>query len=138
MARIEPELELHPDGGQVVITRFECRTVPRLLAVRLVHASLKRDVRRAAKGFLGVRTVIDWDRRTMLSISLWESLDSIYAMGEVPRHVSASRLPTQLGVRTTCGIFYLAGDWRRVMFRSATVARSPLHPLNDDLSSTQV
>lgn len=138
MARIEPLLELHPEGGQVVITRFECRTVPRLLAVRLVHSRLKRDVRRAAPGFIAVKTVIDWSQRTMLSISLWENLDSIYAMGEVPSHVSASRLPAQLGVRTTCGIFCMAGDWRRVMFRGAAVARSPLHPLNDDLPSAQV
>jgi len=141
MARLEPLLELHPEGGQVVVTRFECQTLPRLLAVRLVHASLKRDVRRAAAGFIAVRTVTDWSRRTMLSISLWESLDSIYAMGEVPRHVSASRLPAQLGVQTTCGIFCLAGDWRRVMFRGAAVAHSPLlplHPPDEDLSSAQL
>lgn len=137
MARIEPLIEFHPEGGQIVVTRFECRTLPRLLVVRLVHARLKPDVRRAAKGFIAVTTVIDWGQRTMLSISLWDSLDSIYAMGEVPRHVAASRLPAQLGARTTCGIFCLAGDWRRVMFRGAAVTRSPLHPLNDDLTSTQ-
>jgi len=143
MARVEPLLEFHPEGGQVVVTRFECRTIPRLLAIRLAHARLKRDIRRAATGFIAVRTVIDWSRRTILSISLWESLDSIYAMGEVPRHVSASRLPAQLGVQTTCGIFCLAGDWRRVMFRSAAVTRSPLHPLDplsppdEDLSSAR-
>ena len=126
-----------------MVTRFECRTLPRLLAIRLTHARLKRDVRRAAAGFIAVRTVTDWRRRTMLSISLWDQLDSIYAMGEVPRHVSASRLPAQLGVQTSCGIFCLAGDWRRVMFRSAAVTRSPLHPLDplsppdEDLSSAR-
>jgi len=133
MARLAPLAQPGPDGGQVVVTRFECRTLSRLLAVRLVHARLKRDVRRAAPGFLAVTAVTDWGRRTMLSISLWHSLDSIYAMGEVPAHVSASRLPARLGVRTTCGIFGLAGDWRRIMFGSAAATRSPLHPLDGDL-----
>lgn len=130
MARIEPLPELYPEGGQVVVTRFECGSVSRLLAIRLLHASLKRDVRRTAPGFIAVRTVIDWRRRTMLSISLWENLDSIYAMGNVPRHVSAARVPSALGVATTCGIYYLAGDWRRVMFGSAADTRSPLYPLH--------
>lgn len=134
MARLAPLAPPGPDGGQVVITRFECQTLPRLLAVRLVHARLKPDVRRAAPGFLAVTTVMDWGRRTMLSISLWQSLDAIYAMGEVPSHVSASRLPARLGVRTTCGIFGLAGDWRRIMFGSAAATRSPLRPLDHDLS----
>lgn len=143
MARIEPLLELQPEGGQVVVTRFECRTIPRLLVVRLTHTRLKRDVRRAAAGFIAVRTVIDWRRRTLLSISLWQSLDSIYAMGDVPRHVSAARLPAQLGVQTTCGIFGLVGDWRRVMFGATVATRSPLHPLDplsppdEDLSSAR-
>lgn len=138
MARIEPLVELHPAGGQIVVTRFECGSVARLAAIRLLHARLKRDVGRAATGFIAVRTVTDWRRRTMLSISLWESLDSIYSMGEVPQHVAAARLPARLGVATTCGIYYLAGDWRRVMFRGAAVTHSPLRPLERDLSSAHV
>lgn len=138
MARIEPLLELEPAGGQVVVTRFECGSLARLAAIRLLHARLKRDVRRAATGFIAVRTVTDWRRRTMLSISLWESLDSIYSMGEVRQHVAASRLPAQLGVATTCGIYYLVGDWRRVMFRGAAVTRSPLYPLEHSLSPAHV
>jgi hypothetical protein len=129
MARIEPVLELHPAGGQVVVTRFECGSMSRLVAIRLLHARLKRHVRRGATGFIAVRTVTDWRRRTMLSISLWESLDSIYSMGEVRRHVAASRVPGRLGVATTCGIYYLVGDWRRVMFGGAADTRSPLYPL---------
>jgi hypothetical protein len=138
IARKEPLLELQPEGGQVVVTRFECPTVLALLAIRIRHGRLKRDVRRQAAGFIAVRTVVDWRQRTMLSISLWQNLDSIYGMGNVPRHVAAARLPAQLGVATTCGIYYLVGDWRRVMFRSDVVARSPLFPLNHDLSSAHV
>jgi hypothetical protein len=138
MARVEPLLELHADGGQVVVTRFECGSMAKLLAIRLLHARLKRDVRRTAKGFIGIRTVIDWRRRTILSISLWESLDSIYSMGEVRQHVSAVRLPSRLGVATTCGIYCLAGDWRRVMFGGAAVTRSPLHPLDHPPPSAHV
>jgi hypothetical protein len=129
MARVAPLLELYPDGGQVVVTRFECGSVPKLLVIRLLHASLKRAVRRTAPGFIAIRAIIDWRRRTMLSISLWEDLESIYAMGNVPRHVSAARVPSALGVATTCGIYYLVGDWRRVMFGGTADTRSPLYPL---------
>jgi hypothetical protein len=132
MARVDPLLSLHPGGGQIVVTRFECGSLSALLAVRITHARLKRQVRRRARGFLGVTAVTDWRRRTMLSISLWQDLGSIYSMGNVPQHVAAARLPHRLGVSTTSGIFYLMGDWRRVMFRSDVVTRSPLHPLNHE------
>lgn len=134
MARVAPLLSLHPEGGQLVVTRFECGSLPALLAVRITHTRLKRHVRRGARGFLGVTAITDWRRRTMLSISLWQDLDSIYSMGDVPQHVAAARLPHRLGVSTTSGIFCLAGDWRRVMFRSDVATRSPLHPLDSDPS----
>jgi len=38
----------------------------------------------------------------------------IYAIGNVSRHVPAARVPSALGVATS-GIYYLAGDWRRVI-----------------------
>jgi len=133
MARLAPLLQLEPDGGQVVVTRFECPSLRTLVIIRLRHGALKRHVRRKADGFIAVRTVVDWRRRTMLSISLWRSLDSIYAMGNVRQHVAAARLPRLLGVATTCGIYYLVGDWRRVMFRGAATTRSPLYPLDHDV-----
>ena len=138
MARVEPLFQLYPAGGQIVVTRFECGSVARLLAIRLLHARLKRDVRRTAKGFIAVKAVIDWRKRTMLSISLWESLDCIYTMGDVRQHVGAARLPSRLGVATACGIYCLAGDWRQVMFRGAAITRSPLHPLDHPPPSAHV
>jgi hypothetical protein len=129
MARVSPVLVTEPDGGQVVVTRFECATLRGLLTVRLLHLRLRRDVRRNAPGFVGVKTLIDWPSRTLLSISLWKDLDSVYEMGMVPRHVSAVRLPGRLGARTTCGVFCFVGDWRRVMFASSVQSRSPLYPL---------
>jgi hypothetical protein len=134
MARLAPLLQLQPEGGQVVVTRFECPSLRALVIIRLRHSALKRHVRRKADGFIAVRTVVDWRKRTMLSISLWQSLDSIYAMGNVRQHVAAARVPRLLGVATTCGIYYLVGDWRRVMFRGAAVTRSPLYPLDHDVS----
>jgi hypothetical protein len=132
MARVEPLIELQPGGGQVVVTRFECPNALALLAIRIRHGRLKRDVRQAAPGFIAIRTVIDWRRRTMLSISLWRDLDSIYAMGNVPGHVAAARLPQRLGIATTCGIYSLVGDWKRVMFHSDIATRSPLHPIKNE------
>jgi hypothetical protein len=124
----EPIFETDPTGGQVVVTRFECRSRFSVLAIRLLHIRLKHDVRRQATGFVGVKVLVDWRRRMLLSISLWEDINSLYSMGQVPRHVRVVRVPASLGAQTTCGVFCFVGDWRRVMFASATEARSPLHP----------
>jgi hypothetical protein len=119
---------MDPAGGQVVVTRFECTALVGMLMILALHRRVKRDVRRNAPGFLGIRLLVDWRRRTILSISLWKDLSSVYAMGNVRRHVEASRLPAVLGATTTCGVFCFVGDWRRVMFGSVVEARSPLHP----------
>jgi hypothetical protein len=116
----------------VVVTRFECGTLPKLLAMLILHRRVKRSVRRRARGLIAVRTVVDRRQRTMLSVSLWQDLDSVYSMGNVPHHVAAARVPGSLGVRTASGVFCFVGDWRRVMFRSPSVPRSPLHPLPSD------
>ena len=126
---MEPMFELHPEGGQVMVTRFECGTVAKLLYMILLHLRIKRDVRRAGNGLIGSRVVVDWRRRVMLSISLWPDIDSVYSMGSVPRHVTAARIPGRLGIRTTCGVFCFAGDWRRVMFGSPTEPRTPFLPV---------
>ena len=102
-------------------------TLVRLLTLLVVHRRIARDVRRQAEGFLGVRTIVDWRRRSFLSMSVWTGLDSVYSMGAVQRHVTAARLPAQLGVDTVCGVFCFIGDWRRVMFRSPVESHSPLH-----------
>lgn len=120
---IEPDIT----GGQVVVTRFECGTLRKLFWILAMHARVKIDVRRQSTGFVGVKALIDWRRRTVYSITLWRDLDSVYSMGNVPRHVSAARVPRVMGVETTCGIFCYVGDWRRVMFRSPSPPRSPLH-----------
>ncbi|MDX6394707.1 MAG: hypothetical protein QOJ73_5770 [Streptosporangiaceae bacterium] len=129
MARITPLLDTYPAGGQVVVTRFECRTLFDLLALRVMHVRLKIDVRRHARGFVGIKVLTDWRSRTLLSISLWRDLDSVYSMGDVPRHISAVRVSGTLAEATACGIFCFVGDWRHVMFRDPAVASSPLYPL---------
>ena len=112
------------------MTRFECRGLPALLLLLALHVRVKHAVRRhASRGFLGARTIVDWRHRTLLSISLWQDLDSVYSMGSVHAHVLAARIPDRLGVATTGGVFCFAGDWRRVMFGSDCPPRSPLHPL---------
>jgi heme-degrading monooxygenase HmoA len=131
MRHREGALELDPGGGQVVVTRFECTALVGMLMIIALHLRVKRDVRRHAPGFIGIRLLIDWRRRTILSISLWQDLASVYAMGNVRRHVEASRLPAVLGATTTCGVFCFVGDWRRVMFGSVVDAQSPLRPLPD-------
>jgi hypothetical protein len=134
--RIEPLFEPDPAASQVVMTRFECPNLLALVRLRLLHGRVGRDVRRHAAGFLGVRVVVDWPTRVMWSISLWEDLDSVYSMGDVPRHIVAARAPGRLGVRTTSGVFCFAGDWRHVMFRSPMPGVSPLHQVPDDQPPT--
>ncbi|MET7467695.1 hypothetical protein [Micromonospora sp. NPDC005211] len=111
-----PTLEPDTTQGQVVITRFHCGDLVRVLVVLLLHLRVKRDVRRHAEGFLGIRLLVRWRERTVWSISLWRDLDSVYSMGGVSRHVAASRVPAKLGVTTSCDIFCHVGEWTRVMF----------------------
>ncbi len=113
-----------------MVTRFECGTFAKVLVMLLLHLRIKRDVGRLGEGLIGSRVVIDWRRRVVLSISLWPDIDSVYSMGNVPRHVRAARVPGKLGIETTCGVFCFAGDWRRVMFQSPVEARSPFGPLS--------
>ena len=83
----------------------------------------------------GELVMVDWRRKVMFSVSMWPDIDSVYAMGGVNRHVLAARLPRRIGVRTTCGVFCYAGDWRRVMFRGGSQAQSPFAPVPADRPS---
>jgi hypothetical protein len=125
---VNPVFDLDPSGGQVMITRFECPNLPVMMLVMLLHGRIKRQVARRAEGFIGAVMLREWRARTVLSVSLWRDIDSVYAMGEVPRHVHASRLPARLGIRTRAGVFCYAGDWRRVMFGAGQPNPSPLTP----------
>jgi hypothetical protein len=130
---------VHPDParGQVVVTRFECPNLLSLVILLLLHRRVRREVRRRATGFVGVKKLVDWRRRVLLSVSMWEDLESVYSMGQVNLHVTATRLPGRLGVRTVSGIFCYVGDWRHVMFGSNVTTGSPLKPLEvvDTLSN---
>lgn len=114
----------------MVITRFECQSYYALVLVRILHHRIGRDVHRYAKGYLGGTTLIRWRQRLLLNFSMWDDLGSIYDMGQVTRHVSASRVPYRLGVATSCGIYTYRGDWRNVMFATPTpAAEEPIHPI---------
>jgi hypothetical protein len=115
-----------------MITRFECPSLSTMLVIVLLHRWIKRQVTRLADGYLGAVMLRDWRNRTVLSISLWRDIDSVYSMGKVPRHIHGSRLPARLGIRTRAGVFCYAGDWRQVMFGVGRPKSSPLEsPTND-------
>lgn len=119
--------------GQVVITRFECRSLYALMLIRALHRPVKKDVRRHAKGYLGGTTLIQWRQRTLLSFSIWDGVESIYDMGQVNRHVSAARVPHRLSAVTSCGIYTYRGDWRNVMFATPiSAAQEPIHPIRSN------
>jgi hypothetical protein len=111
-----------------MITRFECPSLPAMLVVVLLHQWIKRQVARRACGYLGATMLRDWRTRTVLSVSLWRDLDSVYSMGDLPRHIQASRLPARLGIHTRAGAFSYTGDWRQVMFNAGQPNPSPLEP----------
>lgn len=115
-------------GTQVVVTRFECRTRLRVLIVLALHWRVKRAVRVRVSGWLGSATVTDWRSRTVLSISLWHDLRSVYGMGDIPVHVQAARVPRRLGIATVSGIYSYSGDWRRLMFGTPADDHEPLIP----------
>ena len=115
-----------PTGGQVVITRFECPNVLAMLVLLLLHVRVERDVRKFATGFIAVVSHHSWRTRTLLSVSLWRDLESVYSMGDVRRHIMASRIPQRLGIVTRCGVFCYTGDWLHVMFGVPANSASPL------------
>lgn len=119
------------EAGQVVITRFECGNLRQMLMLIALHWRLKPDVKRIAPGYVGGRLIVNWRTRTILSLSIWASLSDIYAMGNVKRHVNASRVPRRIGVETRCGIYGYSGDWRRVMFGTQCADREPLQPIGN-------
>lgn len=122
-------LRIEDERGQVVVTRFECRSLYALLIIRALHHPVKKDVRRFAEGYLGGTTLIQWRKRTLLSFSMWDSMGSIYGMGKVTRHVLAARVPHRLGAVTCSGIYTYRGDWRNVMFGPPLVAtHEPIRP----------
>jgi len=123
-------MHVDPAGGVVVMTRFECPTIRRLLSVVLLHWRVKRDVHRKARGLVAVRMIVVPSERMVTSISIWRDLDSVYSMGDVRRHVTAARLAGSWNVRTANGVFCYVGDWRRVMFGGAGGAGSPLQPVS--------
>lgn len=126
MTGAAPVVEPDPSEGQVVITRFDCPNYRSLLVVLALHTRLKSEVRRHATGFIGIKRQVDLRRRTVLSISLWRDLDSVYSMGQVRGHVEATRVPRGFGITTSCGVFCFAGDWRRVLFGGSGRRASPL------------
>jgi hypothetical protein len=129
---VTPAFTPEPGLGQVVVTRFECHNLWVLLAMLVLHVRVKRAVRRTAGGLVGARAIVLWRSRTMLSVTLWRDIDSVYAMGSVTRHVKAVRTArARLKVTTTAGVFCYSGDWRTVMFGSAMPPKSPFTPLKE-------
>lgn len=128
---MEPLMDPDPKGGQVVITRFECKNVISIVRLLVLHKRIKRQVRRAANGFVGAAMLISWRRRTVLSVSVWERLEDIYSMGNVSRHIQAAKNKPKLGIATTAGIFSYVGDWRYVMFHGNAPNNTPLLPIID-------
>jgi hypothetical protein len=130
---LEPSFIPDPSGGTVIVTRFECPGMLTLVRLVALHRKVRRAVLRDAPGCVGAKAIVDWRSRTLLSVSLWEDADSLYGMGGVARHVEAARLPRVLGVRTASGVFCYSGDWRRVLFSTPAIARSPLRPVGEDV-----
>lgn len=120
-----PRERAHDPRRQMVLTRFTCPSLYALLLVKLLHYRVRPQIRRVAPGYLGGTTIIQWRSRTLLSLSLWQDLDGVYDMGQARRHVLAARVPSRLGVRTSCDVYACTGEWRHVMFGVPTGGTPP-------------
>jgi hypothetical protein len=78
-------------GGHLSVTRFECPTRATVIILCCLNSYVKREVLRKASGCLGITTLTDWRSRMLYSISMWRDIEDIYRMGDVHRHVLASR-----------------------------------------------
>lgn len=135
-----PQQSVHPesdgwDRDTVVVTRFQCGSLAKLLVVALLHPWIRHEIQLETTGLVASSRRILWRQRTLLSVSMWQDLDSIYTMGRCGAHVAAARLPHHLGISTTCGIFTLVGDWKRIMFESHSSTHSPLRRLESSVGS---
>jgi len=115
----------------VVVTRFDCRTLWRLVFMRMVHVVLGRRIRRGLDGLLFASTFIEIRSRRVISISAFGTLDDLYQMGSVADHIKGAHLASRLDLRTSAGIFPYAGDWRRILFDAPGQSPSPLSGYGD-------
>ena len=103
-------------GGAVVITRFRCRSLGRLLMIMARHKWVEPELRRVAAELIGVSELVNWKQRELLTISVWRRGLGVYDMGQSSRHVASARVPGRVGVETACGVYCYDGDWRKVLF----------------------
>ncbi|MGI5245256.1 hypothetical protein [Dactylosporangium sp. CA-139066] len=119
--------QLDPAGGVLVVTRFDCDTLFRLVYMRLVHLVLSRRVSRAlGETLLFVSTFTEVRTRRVISVTAFGRVEDLYRMGTVGDHIRGAKLVARKRFRTSAGIFPYGGDWRRVMFDSAVHSPSPL------------
>lgn len=118
------------DRDVVFVTRFECGNILNLLVMVTLHPWIRRQIEKDTSGLVGSCHRVSWHERTILSVSLWRSLDRAYTMGSCRAHVVVARLPRRLGIATKCGVFALRGDWRAIMFGAPAAAGSPLIKLD--------
>ncbi|MFJ6854158.1 hypothetical protein ACIQM3_27180 [Streptomyces sp. NPDC091271] len=129
---MNPYTKARDPRGHIALTRFECRSALNMAVVLFLHARIKREVRRIAPEFVGAAPVVLWRHRTILSVTLWRTLESMYAMGEAQSHILAARVPHKLGIRTTSGLFPYGGDWKNLLFEATVTDVDPLHERADD------
>jgi hypothetical protein len=117
---------LEPSKGVVVVTRFDCGTLWRLILMRVVHVVLGRRIRRGLDGLLFTSTITDVGSRRVISVSAFGTLDDLYQMGSVADHIKGAHLVARLKLRTSGGIFPYGGDWRHILFGAPGQSPSPL------------
>lgn len=103
-------------GGAVVVTRFSCHTKRKVLLLWWLHWRIRPSVKARVRGFVGIRLYVDWRKRIVHSVSLWDDLAYLYDMGKVPEHIAVARIPRKFGIQTTCGIYAYEGDCAAAMF----------------------
>lgn len=100
----------------IVVTAFECPSLPSLLWLRIRGVAVERQVVHL-DGLVESFIKVSLRRRRMVNISVWRSTQAIYAMGQVSSHVALARRVLMGGrIKTSSLIYDCAGDWRDVLF----------------------
>jgi hypothetical protein len=59
------------NGGLLVVTRFECHSLWKLLIISIAHRRMRNEAERHARGYLGSTRIVRLRERTLFNISLW-------------------------------------------------------------------
>jgi heme-degrading monooxygenase HmoA len=100
-----------PSVAVVVVTTMHSPRLAPLVRARRRARRIEREVREKAPGFLWAQTSLSLRQRRLMSVSLWQSVEAVQAMGSVGSHIDAAHYAVRAGLTTHSGVFAYEGHW---------------------------